>query len=87
MCVGRILILSPNDVDISRPFLRFRRPVSLTPIFCCAGVAYFHADREQTTSTRDNVFIIRFYPEDDALSVYTTYVAECVKFERGIRLK
>ncbi|CAM9836272.1 unnamed protein product, partial [Ectocarpus sp. 13 AM-2016] len=27
----------------------------------------------KTTSTRDNVFIIRFYPEDDALSVYTSH--------------
>lgn len=37
-------------------------------------VVVYHTRREQTTSTRDNVFIIRFYPEDDALSVYTTYV-------------
>lgn len=34
------------------------------------------AHREQTTSTRDNVFIIRFYPADDSLSVYTTYVKD-----------
>lgn len=48
----------------------------------CAAVLFPPGDRycscgcsgyEQTPSTRANVFIIRFYPEDDTLSVYTRY--------------
>ncbi len=39
-----------------------------------AGLIIHRWRPEQTTSTRDNVFIIRFYPADDSLSVYTTYV-------------